>query len=877
MVRTRWVWLVCAVLMMVDGGGAVLAADAAAANETPSAVAVSSSHRIPEPTHYADWPAIESRLPADPALEVRVQKIVASMSLAQKIGQMTQAEIKSITPAEVTKFYIGSVLNGGGSWPGGNKHAGIADWLALSDRYYDASMATGAAIKLPIIWGIDAVHGDNNVFGATLFPHNIGLGAAHDPALIEDIGAATARAVRATGVEWVFAPTLAVARNARWGRSYESFSTEGPLVRAYARAYVAGLQGGFGDHNVMATAKHFIGDGATRNGTDQGDAKVSLRDMINVHGSGYFGALEAGVQSVMASYSSWDDVGAGTNYGKMSGARALLTSALKDKMGFDGFVVSDWNAIGQLPGCTNASCPQAINAGIDMVMVPDDWKAFIANTTRQVEHGEIPMARIDDAVSRIIRAKLRMSLFGTRPSQRAGAGDAGLLQSRELARRAVRESLVLLKNNHDVLPLKPGSKILVVGKSADSLPNQTGGWSLTWQGTGNSNADFPNGDTILTGLRHADGAANVTYSETAQSVDLKSFDAIVAVIGETPYAETLGDIMPSATLRHSDRYPEDLAVLQTVAKGHKPVVAVLLAGRPLYVNELLNLSDAFVAAWLPGTEGAGVADVLFASHSGAGPYNFSGTLAMPWPGVPCPEASGNSAKATRWLFASGYGLRYPSKHAIGTLPSDLAVDACADASVLSVFHTLAVPPFSLYLADANPEQPAHDIGADLNSVIEWPTSHPVLRLRTVQVNTQQDAKSVTWLDAGRFFARSPQPRNLMPLVSAHAALQFDVVIATPAKGPVQVYMGCGHDCTTSVDLAHTFGSYANGARHTVSIPLECFTRAGAGKSRADLSHVDVPFGVLASPPFSAAFADVKIVAGTVAGRVDLPCASLGAP
>ncbi len=453
-----------------------------------------------------------------------------------------------------------------------------------------------------------------------------------------------------------------------------------------------------------------------------------------------------------------------------------------------------------------------------------------------------------------------------------GAGDAGSLQSRDLARRAVRESLVLLKNNHDALPLKPGSKILVVGKSADSLPNQTGGWSLTWQGTDNGNADFPHGETILAGLRHAAGAANVTYSETGQGVDLESFDAIVAVIGETPYAETLGDIMPSATLRHSDRYPEDLAVLQTVAKGHQPVVTVLVAGRPLYVNDLLNLSDAFVAAWLPGTEGAGVADVLFAGDSGAGPHNFRGTLAMPWPGVPCPDASDGSAKAKRWLFAPGYGLRYPGKHAMGTLPTDPAIDACADASVLSVFHTLAVPPFALYLADANPEQPAHDIGADLNAVIEWPASHPVLRLRTVQVNTQQDAKAVTWLGAGRFFARSPQPRNLMPLASTHAALQFDVVIATPATGPVEVYMGCGHGCTRSLDLARTFATYANGARHTVSIPLACFVKGGA-----DLSHVDVPFGVLASPPFSAAFADVKIIAGTAAGRADVSCASLGAP
>ncbi len=673
-IQSRYLWMLHAALMTL--GCAVGATPAGAMPRDAAPTMPTADQRVPEHTHYTDWPAISSRVAVDPALEARVQQIVASMTLAQKIGQMTQAEIKSITPAQVTKYYIGSVLNGGGSWPNRNKHAGIDDWLALADRYYDASMATDAAVRIPIIWGTDAVHGDNNVFGATLFPHNIGLGAAHDPALIQAIGAATARAVRATGVDWAFAPTLAVAQNVRWGRTYESFSSEGPLVREYARAYVTGLQGDFGDHHVMATAKHFIGDGATRNGTDQGEARVSRTDMINVHGAGYFGAIEAGVQSVMASYNSWNDLADGINYGKMSGAGALLTGVLKEKMGFDGFVVSDWNAIGQLPGCSNASCPQAINAGIDMVMVPDDWEAFIANTIAQVEDGRIPMARIDDAVSRIIRAKLRMGLFGKRPSQRAGAGDPAALQSRELARRAVRESLVLLKNNGNVLPLKAGAKILVVGKSADSLPNQTGGWSLTWQGTDNSNADFPNGETILDGIRAAGGAAQVSYSQTAGDIDLEPFDVIVAVIGETPYAETKGDIAPSATLRHSDRHPEDLTLLETVARAHKPVVTVFVSGRPLYVNALLNLSNAFVAAWLPGTEGAGVADVLFAGKSGTGRYNFSGSLARPWPGVPCPAAEGGQATPAHWPFEPGYGLRYPSKRDIPALPVDPTVRSC---------------------------------------------------------------------------------------------------------------------------------------------------------------------------------------------------------
>ncbi|WP_426687472.1 glycoside hydrolase family 3 N-terminal domain-containing protein [Rhodanobacter ginsengiterrae] len=808
------------------------------------------------PTHYTDWPRIKPRASVSSRLDARVQDIVAQMSLAQKIGQMTQAEIKSITPDQVRQFYIGSVLNGGGSWPQGNKHASVADWLALADRYYDASMAVDAPVKLPIIWGTDAVHGHSNVFGATLFPHNIGLGAAHDPQLIRQIGAATARAVRATGIDWAFAPTLAVAQDARWGRTYESFSDDGPLVRAYARAYVSGLQGDFGDANVMATAKHFIGDGATAHGTDQGDAKASRRDMINVHGAGYYGALEAGVLSVMASYNSWDDAVDGVNYGKMSGARALLTGALKDRMGFPGFIVSDWNAIGQLPGCSNASCPQAINAGIDMVMVPDDWRAFIANTTRQVGDGEIPMTRIDDAVRRIVRAKLVLGGFGKRPSQRAGAGDSRSLQDRALARRAVRESLVLLKNNRDVLPLKRGSKVLVVGKSADTIANQVGGWSLTWQGTDNSNADFPNATSVLAGIREVAGAGQVTYRATTAGVDLKSFDAIIAVIGETPYAETMGDIISSATLRHSDRHPEDLALLEAAAATGRPVITVFLSGRPLFVNDLLNQSDAFVAAWLPGSEGGGIADLLFAAKAGTPAFNFSGTLAMPWPGVPCPDVGGDR-KAANWLFARGHGLRYPSHHELPALPLHADVATCAQASTLPIFHTLAQSPFALYLAAGGSGHDAHAVGADLNAVIAWPASHPVISLRTVQVNTQQDAKSVTWHAAGRFFAQSPQPTDLMPLVATHAALQFDVVIGTPARGAVKIYMGCGGDCRRTVDVTRMFAAYEPGKRHAVSIPLQCFIQPGA-----DLAHVDVPFGVLAAQPFSAAFANVRIAAGT---------------
>jgi beta-glucosidase len=627
---------------------------------------------------YTDWPAITSAIPKDPAMETRIAQIVAGMTLAQKIGQMTQPEIQSITPAEVTQYSIGSVLNGGGSWPGNNKHASVADWVARADAFYDASMATNMAVKIPILWGTDAVHGHNNVYGATLFPHNIGLGAAHDPDLVRRIGVATARAVRATGIDWAFAPTLAVVRDDRWGRSYEGFSEDPAIVNQYAGQIVSGFQGTFASEaNLLVTAKHFMGDGGTDKGDDQGVTMSSMSDMINVHGQGYYSALAAGAQTVMASYSSWSNPNLGINFGKMHGSRYMLTDVLKVKMGFDGFVVSDWNGIGQVPGCTNSSCAQAINAGIDMVMVPTEWKAFIANTLQQVQSGQIPMARIDDAVTRILRVKLRAGLFsGRKPSQRLDAGNAAALQARALAREAVQKSLVLLKNNGKVLPLARGKKILVVGKSANSLPNQTGGWSLTWQGTGNTNSDFPNGDTILAGIQEAAGAANVTYSSSGRGVTVSNFDAVIAVVGETPYAEGSGDIGPAATLEHSSRYSDDLAVLNVVAGKGRPVITVFVSGRPLYVNNLLNRSDAFVAAWLPGTEGKGVADVLFRDATGNLNKDFTGKLSFSWPKSGCqtPVNFGDANYAP--LFPLGYGLTYADTVTVPQLDETSPTGGC---------------------------------------------------------------------------------------------------------------------------------------------------------------------------------------------------------
>ena len=796
----------------------------------------------PAPTSkpLQSWPQIRSAIAPDAALEAKVKSIVAGMTLAQKVGQMTQPEIKTVTPDQVREFYIGSVLNGGGSWPNGNKYATPAEWVALADKFYDASMATDMVVKVPVIWGIDAIHGNSNVHGATLFPHNIGLGAAHNKKLVFEMGEAVGRATRATGINWVFAPTLAVVRDDRWGRTYESFSEDPALVKSYAGEYVRGLQGRFrSDANVVATAKHFMGDGGTDGGKDQGVTRASAAQMMNIHGQGYYTALDAGAQTVMASFNSWHDAASGVDYGKVHGSKDMLTDILKTKMGFDGLVVSDWNGIGQVKGCTNSSCPQAINAGIDMVMVPDDWKAFIANTIKQVEAGEIPISRIDDAVARIVRVKLRAGMFGVKPSASQHAGKPASLQARALARRMVRESMVLLKNDGGALPLARGKKILVVGKSADSLPLQTGGWSLTWQGTDNKNSDFPNGETILSGIVEAGGKDKVTFSENAEGVDVAAFDVVVAVIGETPYAEFGGDIGPAGSLRHSGRHPEDLAVLKAVAGKGRPVVTVLVSGRALYTNDLMNLSDSFVAAWLPGTEGKGVADVLFKGGPG-----FKGRLSFSWPRSVCQATVNQGDPDYAPLFKLGYGLNYTSKAKLGQLDANYPEGGCGVTNAYPVFNQSDRATWPLYVVSGGKRVA---LGADLNKVFE----QPGVKVETAQVNTQQDAKLVTWSGAARLEAHGAKAAALPAYASVDGALQFDTIVKTAPAGSVSVSIGA-----TALDLTSVFKGLAGKGKQTVRIPLSCFTAKGA-----DLAKVDTPFAVSTDAAFSAAFANIEVVGG----------------
>jgi beta-glucosidase len=614
-----------------------------------------------------NWPYQQPAVARDAAIEQRVSALLARMTLKEKVGQVIQADILAVTPQQVHDYRLGSILNGGNSAPGGDNRTTPDAWLQLADAYWDASTdKSDGGVGIPVIWGTDAVHGHSNIVGATIFPHNIGLGMADDPAMLADIGRATALEILATGLDWTFAPTLAVVRNDRWGRTYESYSEDPRIVAQYSPRMVEGLQGVLGstfldDDHIIATAKHFAGDGGTTDGIDQGNTEMTEAEFRDEQAAGYPPAVAAGVQTVMASYSSF-------NGRKMHGYKEMLTGVLRDRMSFDGFVVGDWKGHAQVPGCSDTSCAKAFNAGLDMFMAADKWQGLYETVLAQAGSGEISAERLDEAVARVLRVKLRAGVFEAgRPSSRKHAGDFSLLgapEHRALARSAVRKSMVLLKNAGAVLPLAPALNVLVAGDGADDIGRQCGGWTLTWQGDGNERKDFPNGTSIYEGLRDAfaAGGGSATLSEDGSYTDEP--DVAIVVFGEDPYAEGVGD------LPNVDFAPEGgLRLLQRFHDAGIPTVAVFLSGRPLWVDPELAASDAFVAAWLPGTEGAGIADVLVGDAGGDPRFDFTGRLSFSWPASADQVSVNVGDPDYDPRFAYGYGLSY-APAAAATEPGD---------------------------------------------------------------------------------------------------------------------------------------------------------------------------------------------------------------
>jgi beta-glucosidase len=800
------------------------------------------------------WPALPVALPADAALEQRVSTILSKMTLEQKIAQMIQPEIRDITVEDMRKYGFGSYLNGGGAFPNNNKHATAADWIKLADDLYQASIdASVDGSSIPTMWGTDAVHGHNNVIGATIFPHNIGLGAAHDSTLIEQIAKATAAEVRVTGIDWIFAPTVAVVRDDRWGRTYEGYSEDPEIVRSYAAAIVRGLQGDptqqfLTEHHVISTVKHFLGDGGTEKGIDQGNNIASEQQLIDLHAQGYVGGLTAGAQTVMASFNSWHGE-------KNHGNKYLLTDVLKTRMGFDGFVVGDWNGHGQIPGCTNENCPQAANAGLDMYMVPTGaWKPLYENLLAQARSGEIAQSRVDDAVKRILRVKLRAGLFDREgPAKRALSAKTELLGAkahRDIAKTAVRKSMVLLKNNDSLLPISPKQRILVAGSHADDIGLQSGGWTISWQGTGNTNSDFPGGTSIYQGfakqVKQAGGSIELAQDGTFKQKP----DVAIVVFGELPYAEGNGDI---DNLEFQRGNKTDLALLkQLKAQGIK-VVSLFVSGRPMWVNPEINQSDAFVALWLPGSEGDAVADVILQKNSGGVQHDFNGKLSFSWPLSPNQTAV-NRGDKDKPLFPYGFGLTYTAKTTTPMLSEDPGHSSDSVQSMV-LFERSPKAPWQFVLQ--NGEQTAPVIASVQNLA--------GLQYKAVDKVVQEDARSLAFSGTSKqsLLLLSNFPRDMRRAIEQQSALRFEIKLQQPLTTPLTVTMRCGElngaPCDGEIDVQPLLQAHQQW--QTVSVDLRCFQQKGV-----DFSRIAQSFSLESSHKAAITLGKVEWVPGLKANK-----------
>ena len=740
-----------------------------------------------------------------------VNSLIKKMSIEEKVGQVIQADLDFIKPSDLRDYPIGSVLNGGNTSPRGKLRASPAEWKSLAQEFYEESKRTGASI--PVLWGTDAVHGHSNVFGATIFPHNIGIGAAANPQLVKDIGAAVAEEVLATGLFWTFAPTVTIPQNFRWGRTYEGYSEDPVLVSKLGSAFIEGLQGTekefLNDAKILGTAKHFLGDGGTYLGIDQGDTRANEENMRVIHGEPYFASLNSCVRVVMASFNSW-------NGSKVHGNKYLLTEVLKEKMNFTGFVVGDWNGHQQVPGCNAGSCPESFNAGVDMFMVPENWKALYKNTVKQVKDGEISIERLDDAVKRILTVKQQLGMFEGRVPNQTKYSEVGLQKNREIARRAVRESLVLIKNNNAVLPIKDQQKILVIGDSADSLKIQTGGWTLDWQGANNTNSDFPGSITFLQALKEYENL-EITHKNSLSNLDLnKNYDLVIVAYGEEPYAEGIGD---RKNLFYRDS--KTLNTLKRLKRNGNKVVSIFFTGRPLWTNEFINLSDAFVVAWLPGTESRGMTDVLVANEDGSVNYDFQGKLPFSWPSDPNQSTIAFYDPASDAEFDYGYGLTYKSPKALAYL--DESFEKSDDyGDLVEIFSGKFNNPFEGFIQENN--SPQIKLSPTNNT-----TQNDIVQIDFIDVDKQDDTLRVTFNADGNLNSFHILTTEVVGLEDFQSGfLNFNARVVE-SSGAIFLAATCGFGCMGSIDVtsllvkSKSFDGY--------SVPLKCLTDKGLDLSK----------------------------------------------
>lgn len=812
-----------------------------------------SQMQAPSTVNPEIWPTASSPVGLDPAIEARITETMSQMTLRHKVGQIVQADIGSISPEDLKTYPLGSVLNGGNSAPNGDNRSPASAWLDLADEFYQASKeAYGDGVPfIPILWGTDAVHGHNNIPGATVFPHNIGLGATRNPDLLRSIGDVTAKEIRIGGQEWTFAPTIAVVRDDRWGRTYEGYAENPEVTASYAGKLIEGIQGeATGDEwltgpNVIATAKHFIGDGGTQGGNDQGENSDSEEDLRDIHGAGYPPAIDAGVQVVMASFNSWQGK-------KMHGHKGLLTDVLKERMGFDGFIVGDWNGHGQVKGCTNTDCPEALHAGLDMYMAPDSWKGLFDTLLVQAESGELDLDRLDDAVRRILRVKIRSGLFEAGiPSTRPLAGDYDLLansEHKEVARQAVRESLVLLKNNitesgERLLPLSPSKRVLIAGDGADNIGKQSGGWTLSWQGTGNENSDFPGGSSFFDGLkRHTDAAGGEAILSEDGSYQVRP-DVAIVVFGEDPYAEFMGDI---ETLAYKPGDDTDLELIKKFKDDGIPVVALFLTGRPLWMNREINASDAFVAAWLPGSEGGYAMDVLFETPDGDIAHDFKGVLPYSWPRTAIQTPLNYGDENYDPLFAYGYGLSYSNPAETALLSEDPGVALSGTNAENYIQSGGAVFPWMVILTDGSGSSVATSSrgSSPSNGVLLSPEDDGV----------QENVRRLDFSGNGASIVSvAADPVDLSRQNTGDMALYVRYRVNEAGSGATELRMNCGDGDCKPISITEMLNSSKRGEWAEMNVKLSCFAEG------SEMTAVQEPFVLESSGELSISISDIRLV------------------
>jgi len=766
------------------------------------------------PLTLAAWPTPQRHLKPDQVIEAEITQQLATMSLAEKVAQIIQADIASITPEEAKKYKIGAILNGGNSAPHGRFDASAKEWLALVDSFWDETDET----SIPIIFGTDAVHGHSNIAGATIFPHNINLGAARDTDLAKAIGVATAKEIAVTGMDWTFSPTVAVAKDLRWGRTYEAFSCDPSIVCNLGAAMIAGLQGEpdtrnfLGPDKVACAAKHFLGDGATQDGRDQGETHCSETELISQHAAPYIAAIEAGATAIMASFSSWGGQG-------MHGRHDMLTALLKQHWQFDGLVAGDWNGHGQLPGAAPSHAPQALAAGLDMYMAPDSWRALLTSTLEVVAADAGLEARLDDAVLRMLRFKARLGLSKKgRPATRPLAGRFDLLgcpEHRELARRAVRQSAVLLKNENQILPLAPSQHMLVCGRGADELDLACGGWTLSWQGGGDVKGLFPGSQTLLEALQAKirSKGGQVTFDAAGHWSDKP--DVAVVVLGEEPYAEFRGDC---DTLAYRPGDPSDYQLIERLAAAGIPVVTVLFSGRPLWLNPALNKSAAFIAAFLPGTQAGALADLLV-----EGQMDFQGRLPFPWPAYSdhFDLCTTNPSRAP--LFPLGFGLSLNDQ--VAWHPVHELSDAKKHDPLTIFDRGIPQGDWIAQLSDV-----AGSTSIRKPNLTGGTASHAGhVNLRAADFGQQENAWAIQWSDEACLSFTGP-PLNLSREANADYALYLTAVTKEPDG--ISVALLPQHNLDKPLAKFMTLLGATTRQNNSFVIPLKRFAELGL-----DMTHV----------------------------------------